>query len=258
MKTLDCESIESTYQSLEAILGIKEIELKGIFGSVDVYTACEQDRKSFTRPTDFLLSYVQKQKSCKTHFDATCWFHCTRTRPDNKYEEGILPLDQTIPHIMDFLFELCRDELTIVQSQFKTTLMNALRLVDTYDARCHGNGGPHALLIREAAIEAAKDSTYWNYFRIPEIVDDICKCCPYGVNLKHKYITNTAPCIVKFIDYRADMYVLRRALIYAYLKYRNLKLLPNSNLCFSAEGIPVPKDRILNVEFLRESEVETV
>ncbi len=67
-------SIESTHKSLEAILGIREVELKGIFGSVDVYAACEQDRKSLTRPTDFLLSYVQKQKSCKTHFDATYWF----------------------------------------------------------------------------------------------------------------------------------------------------------------------------------------
>jgi hypothetical protein len=119
------------------------------------------------------------------------------------------------------------------------------------NARLHG--GPHALLIREAAIEAAEDSLYWNYFKIPEIVDDICNCFPYRVDLRHKFITNTAPCIVKFIDDVADTHTLSMALIYAYHKYRNLDLLPASNCCFPSKGVSIPKDRILKVEFLPES-----
>ena len=62
MKTLDCESIESTYQSLEAILGIKEVELKRIFGSIDVYAAFEKDPESFTSPTEFLAIIRAKAK----------------------------------------------------------------------------------------------------------------------------------------------------------------------------------------------------
>jgi hypothetical protein len=253
MKILDCESIESTYKSLRAILGISKGRLQRFFDDLDVYKSY-----SWQDGPKFLLSYIQENTSCGIDFDATCWFHCTRTRPSNAFEEGILPLNQAIPKILDFLFELCGDELTIDQFQFETTLMNALRSVDTYNARVsspYANGGPNALLIREAAIEAAKDSKdswYVNYFRIPEIVEDICKCCPCGINLSYKFITSTAPCIVKFIDDRADIGPLSRAMIYAYNKYRNHNLLPASNCCFSAKGISVPKDRILKVEFMPE------
>lgn len=259
MKVLDCESIESTYKSLEAILGVKKSRLCQLFDSINVYEEMHEST------SDFLFSYIRDETDCKADFDKTCWFHCTRTLKSNSFKEGILPLKEVIPKIWDFLFDLSEGQLTRKQwadlkrfidySQYHYANLYRMKWADV---KLHG--GPHALLIREDAIGAAKSSTYWNYFEIPEIVDDICYCCvdKCGIDLTHKFITSTVPCIVKFIDYKANIGALRTAMIYAYLKHRNLDLLPDSNLCFSAEGVPVPKEKILNVEFLSDREIKTV
>jgi len=251
MKTLDCESIESTYKSLENILGIKESHLHKLFDSVDVDDSC-----SGIEPTQRLFSYVVRETHCQVDFEATCWFHCTRTWPSNTFDEGLLPLDQVIDKIWDFLFDLTEGQVTSEQwASFRDSMSTSnSHWADLYRMKCDNAKlhGPHALLIRKAAV---KDSSYWNYFEIPEIVDDICKCYP-DKGLRDKFIARTAPCIVKFIDHTSNPNALRVAMIYAYHVHYNLDLLPACNFCFSGEGIPVPKNRILKVKFLSESDTK--
>lgn len=253
MKILDCESIGSTYKSLENILGIKKSRLHKLFDSVKIY----DDSCSDIEPTQRLFSYVIHATHCQSDFDATYWFHCTRTWSSNTFDKGLLPLGQVIDKIWDFLFDLTKGQVTSQQwADFKHSIESSnshgadLYRMKLANAKLHG--GPHALLIREAAIEAAKSSMYWNYFEIPEIVDDIFKCCPYRIDLRHEFVTKTAPCIVKFRDDSAEIGPLRRALIYAYHKHHNLDLLPASNCCFPDEGIQIPNDGSFKVEFLPE------
>ena len=253
MKTLDCESLSSTYKSLEFILGLTKHELQQIFDSTDIPGRVSDSAD----PAKELFSYIERQTHCQAEFDATCWFHCTRTWPSNTFDIGLLPLDQVIDKIWNFLFDLTKGQITSQQwADFKHSIESSnSHWADLYrmklaNAKLHG--GPHALLIREAAIEAAKSSMYWNYFEIPEIVYDISECCPYRIDLKHEFVTKTAPCIVKFRDDRAEIGPLRGALIYVYHKHRNLDLLPASNCCFPGEGIRIPNDGSFKVEFLPE------
>jgi hypothetical protein len=71
MKILDCESLKSTCESLENILGIKESRLHKLFDSMDVY----DDSCTDIEPISRLFSYVVNETHCQVDFDATCWFH---------------------------------------------------------------------------------------------------------------------------------------------------------------------------------------
>ena len=60
MKVLDCESAESTYRSLETILGLKKCDLSQLFELIKVYDAM---RPSYG---DFLLSSILAKTDCDT------------------------------------------------------------------------------------------------------------------------------------------------------------------------------------------------
>ena len=239
MKELDCESIESTYKSLEAILGIKKSDLCQLFDSVEVYG------KTRERYCESLFTYIQRKTDCQAHFDKTCWFHATRTWPDNTYEDGLLPTKQALNKISDFCSELVKRQTTIPE-RIKSS--NPGGDACLHELKCC-NGGPFGFLIREFAF--VPDSMYVNYFDSPEIVEDI--------GLKELYHTKTVPCIVKFHDQRTSTEKLSIALLYAYHDHSDIGLTYGGELAhsFDGENKPVPKDRI-KVEFTTEREIETV
>jgi hypothetical protein len=253
MKILDCESIESTRRSLHSILGIGESRLNALFDSIDISDGSHPG----TEPQRRLMSYVVDATRCQVSFDATCFFHFTRTFRGNTFDEGLLPLDQIIGKIWDFLFRLTEEQVT---SQQWADLRRSIHQSDSNGAHLYTikladpkfHGGPHAFLIRETAIKGIKVGSLWDYFKTPEIVEDICNCCAqrYGIDLTQKFIANTTPCIVKFTDYSAHERNLRWALLYAYQKRRNLDFNPRAPGGFSGDGKPVPKDRIRKVKFL--------
>ena len=257
MKTLDCESIESAYRSLETILGINECGLRELFDSVDSHNG-----EFHKNPGDFLLSHLQQKTGCKTQFGATCWFHVIRTWPDNMFDDGILPLNQAINHIWNFLFALVKGELTSEQWKYlrSSIFTSDYHFADLYkmkrmNAEIHG--GPFAFLVRQIAL--ACDDRYHNYLTIPEIAEDICLYCQhiFKLNLRERYINSTVPCIIKFIDHIPKTNALGTALLYTYNHYQGSGLSEWCNLSFSGQGKPIPKDRILKVEFLRENEIKS-
>jgi hypothetical protein len=255
MKILDCESIKSTYASLETILGVRDSDLHGLFESLDV--RCEQADYE-ENPPAFLLSYVQQRTCCKTEYDATCWFHVTRVQRNNTFEDGILPLGKIVPRIWGFLFELTYGQLTPEQwTGLQTSIWSSnFDSADLYRTKLLSpeiHGGPYAFLIRDIAF--VRKSYYVDYLAIPEIVEDICLYCEhvFKVNLKQRYINNTTPSIIKFLDQKAKAQTLGTALLYAYEKRCDLELSDWCTHSFSGKGRPISKDRILKVEFLDES-----
>ncbi len=231
MKILDCESIESTYKSLEHILGVKKFDLFRLFDSVDVY---KEMRETFR---GFLLSYIQKKTHCKTDFVKTCFFHVTRTWPDNTYEDGLLPTKQAEDKFCNFLSKLDNGQTTIASGGNPTICPVKYAL-----------GGPFGFLIKDIAF--VRDSKYVNYFDIPEIVEDS--------GLKELYQKHTIPCIVKFVDQWTPTTkawkpteALGTALLYAYRDYHNKELAEETELAYSFDGgnVPVPQRNILKIEF---------
>lgn len=255
VKVLDCESIESTYKSLEDILGVKEFDLCQLFDSIAIY---EQMHES---TCNFLFSYIRDKTHCKPHFDKACWFHATRTWPENTYDDGLLPLNQAIDKIWDFLFELAKEQITAQEWRDFRNFMDSgsgnnyayLYRMKLNNAKIHG--GPVAFLVKQIAF--VRNSSYVNYFDCPEIVEDICNNCS-KTNLMKLYQSNTVRCIVKFVDQWAPTTkawtpekALSTALLYVYHDHHGLELDYGGELTytFDGKGTPVPKDRILKVEF---------
>lgn len=251
MKILDCESIESTYKSLEAILGVKRNELQQMFDSLDLDKAWEENYRLFKSRDDLLLSYVKGKTCCKTEFDAICGFHCTRTPPSNTFADGLLPLNQSIDKIWDYLFILVEKQLTTQQwADLRVSISSSdNRFAQQYNLKLeniNAHGGPWAWLIREAGICNPA------YLTIPEIVEDICGYCSNifnKINLRKLYIDNTVPCIVKFVDYRAPTDALSTAIEYVYNRHRNPDELGAPDCGLSVGNVPIPEDQILTVEF---------
>ena len=222
MKILDCESIESTYESLETILGVKKSGICQLFDSIKVY---EEMRES---NSDFLLSRIQEKTNCKTHFDKTCWFHATRTWQDNEYDEGLLPSDQAAPKIADFLCKLVNKPLNI----------------QVHKDKMHEEGlGPLGFLIREIAF--VRNTSFTDFFKSPEIVVDN--------DLEELYKANTVKCIIKFVDQQTTREASSKALLYAYHKHCGRPLddpLDSLTHPFNGKGTPVPKENICRIEFI--------
>ena len=91
MKTLDCETVDSTYASIEEILHIERSLLEDILGDPDLEGTCRKDPARAA--SEILLDAVLKRAGGRTpDFDRTCWFHFTRCHPRNSFSRGLLPL----------------------------------------------------------------------------------------------------------------------------------------------------------------------
>src|SRR5713101_3792408 len=103
MRVLDCESVESTYDSLESILDVKRSDLEAVFDALDIEKFYQENRH-YDKPAEtLLLERVTGLISPTVTFDAVCWFHLTRTNPLNAFEQGILPLGQQITALWKYL-----------------------------------------------------------------------------------------------------------------------------------------------------------
>ena len=77
------------------------------------------------------------------------------------------------------------------------------------------------------------DNRYVDYFKTPEIIEDICSYA--GLCLQDKFTAKTVPFVVKFIVHSPYNKTLHTAVMYSYRKYRRLDLLPACNYCYAAE-----------------------
>jgi len=228
---------------------------------LDLEKIYEQD-PSPSRPSDeFLLSKLFESKGLSmdaVSFDRTCWFHLTRTHPANKFEQGLLPLDRYVDSIWNFLFSLLKGDITkkewndfrhCIETNFPNHFAHLYRLKinDSF------HWGPHAILVKDVAFREQEVGAH-NYFRTPEIVEDICTCFEkkYNMDLSDRFIKNTVPCIVKFCEDEAEFSYLKPALMYLYCVYREYAFSHYCNTCFDGEGKVIGEDKILRVEFLGE------
>ncbi len=168
MKILDCESIDSTYNSLSQILGVERKTLEVFFANLDIEHYC--DKYGLPGPAnEFILSLTAKSLDLdisKSLFDRTCWFHLTRTFPGNKFEQGILPLGEMINSIWDFLFTLIKDKITNKEwldfrFQVENNYPNHLAYLYRLKAKDSFHWGPYAVLVRDIAFVASKIGGYF-------------------------------------------------------------------------------------------------
>lgn len=254
MGMFDCESIESTYTSLNAILGIERGSLDAIFRDLDIESIYKINSFCEIPPDAMLFSLIMERcNSSMSSIEGICWFHLTRVA-GNTFDKGLLPLNMQIDRIWDFLYELTNSTISFAEwSSFKNNLGNN-QSAKLYHLKINNSmyWGPYAMLIRDAAFRPHELGNH-DYLRIPEIIEDICYCFAerFHIDLLESYITNTRPCIVKFFQNNIELTndCIKAAFYYLYNIYHAKEFPDLCNMCFDGGGI-IPKENILRVEFL--------
>jgi hypothetical protein len=139
-----------------------------------------EDNEPNVSPDVFIFSKILEKIKESISFNAACWFHLTRTSPNNKFENGILPLGQVIESIWHFLFKLLENSFTkkewnIFRKEIENNYPN--HFADLYRTKVQKSfhWGPFAVLVRDIAFRPEESGSH-DYFRTPEIIEDICVC----------------------------------------------------------------------------------
>ncbi|PSB24739.1 hypothetical protein C7B82_25340 [Stenomitos frigidus ULC18] len=184
--------------------------------------------------------------------DEVCWFHLTRTRLDSKFQAGILPLGSAIKEIWNTLLEIFEgtdhyDNLLQLRDCGVADHLYNLKVSD----HCHW--GPFAMLIREEAFRANEVGNH-DYLRLPEIIEDICNGYSkvFNFRLHDTVVGSLQPCIVKFVSNKyIGNELFKPILYYLFLTAKGEPLEIESDACFDGEGLEVPVESILKVDFLQ-------
>lgn len=251
MKKLDCETIDSTYESLEQILGTSRSRLESLFEGIDIESFYRNRPHHPQPPEDLVFSEVRKLATLEGEYDRTCWFHLTRILDTNTFEQGILPLGKCLDAIWNLLYSLARKQVSAEEwGEFRSD-MGSHDHAGLYEMKVSDatEWGPYAFLIKDHAFRSKEIGNH-DYLGAPEIVEDICMCFTqkHGFDLLAAFTKKTKPCIVKFFDGpRSDC--VETAIYHLYKAHRREKCSIQCNTCYDAEGVPVAPDRIMKVEF---------
>lgn len=255
MKMLDCHTIDSTYRSLEQILGTSRGRLEALFGGLDI-EAFYQANPHRAEPADQLVFRLVTERLRTTpQCDRVCWFHLTRTSTDARFDRGVEPLGQQLDALWNLLRSVSRLELSAaVWRRFR----KSLRSETSHSAYLYNlktkdqlHWGPYAVLVRALAFRP-KDFFSHDYLGAPEIVEDICACfeARYGHDLLADFQSATTPCIVKFWSDQPRPDCVETAVYYVYCNFRRESYSLECNTCFDGHGQPIPPERILSIEYL--------
>lgn len=244
------------YNSLATITSIPVEKIKTFLSDFDMDNYYTTHQCPY--PGDnVLLTRFKSKYDTSCNFDATCWFHGTRTSKSNKFERGIFPLKEIIDEIWDFLFSLLDNEFTEKDwADFRKGLESDLECQHSRSYRLktkHSfHWGPYAYLIKDILIKAEDITILHDYLKTSEIVEDICLCFKdcYGYNLLERYNQNTKRCIVKFKSCKVDSRYIGDVLWYLYKFLHKEEIGDECGTSFDGKGNKIPKEDILKVEYI--------
>ena len=248
MIVLDCESTDSIYASLEAIAGAKRDEIESFLKTIDL---------SSSPRNHLLLDEFKRTFRTRLAYDATYWFHLTRTTESMSFDQGILPLGDCLDSIFAWLHRLLQDVVSAEQwAEFKKQCPQKAHnwsiAAEDYKRKTENrfHWGPYAILVRDHAFKPEEVDNH-DYFSGPEIIEDICYCFEeiYHINVLNIFLEKTKPCIVKFIHDSTESKYVRAALWHLYAITRGEKCSSYCHDCFDGGAVPVRRDQILSREF---------
>ncbi len=259
MRILDCETKETTYTSLAAILDVDKGAMDAVFEELDI-DRFDKDNPDYPDPPECVVfSRVSRRPLSAVALDGVCWFHLTRIPKSEVFlTSGILPLNLVIDSIWASLYSrvenwLPKEKWAAFRERFTTDDPQAGNSQYLYHMKVTESlhWGPYAILVREIAFMPQVVETH-DYLRTPEIVEDICRGFQeeYKFDLLAEYRAISERCIVKFTDDRPRRECIVTALWYLYASYHNYKPSVDWSTCFDNHGVPVPPGRILRVEWL--------
>jgi hypothetical protein len=257
-KFLDCETQESTYRSLSNLFSCSKEDLMSLLGSInldEIYSAPQNSPNIALN--DYVLQEAINIFKVNPVPEYVYWFHTTRTIPDNKFENGILPLGNSLEIIWQTLFEIFKDT-NHFSNIVKLKSNGVMNFMYKEKSSQSSSWGPFAILVKEIAFKA-KEIGAWDYLCMPEIIDDICNEYKntFGLSIYEDVSKSLKPCIIKFkSSHGINKVYVRSALYYLYACIHNVKLSLDTNACFDANNNKIPLEDIMKIEFIDHGETK--
>ena len=252
---LNCETIDSTYSSFEAILDLPKEKIDQTFDDFDFEKYCTENAYDGKSCGELVFNQFSMNYSDIYIPTEIYWFHGTRALPTIKFEDGIRPLNEIIDQIWDNLFSLASHTVSISQwHAFRSSLESDLpgEIANRYRARINNQDdcGPHGVLVKEFLLRAPELDVV-DYLRSPETIEDICSVFQekFGKDLFYLFNQASKPCIVSFRDSFHGEGALYRAIYYLYSKFKGYELDHNCNTCFSSNPTAIPRCQIVSIEY---------
>jgi hypothetical protein len=246
LTTIDCGSLELALASIAELTNLRTADVVAELMAIS---------------PDTLEWHPDDEISCRAFglddvpvADMVHWYHVSRTWPDFRFEEGILPLVQAEPELWRRLGELASEwvDADWWQNFQKNIGHEGNRADGNYVGRRSLLGkcgdGPYAFLIREVIGESSDEP--YHYVSASETVADICKSfrARTGKDLLTKFSDATEPVIVKFRHPSQHGREFLHAVNYAYCRVHELEVDNHFTLSFHGDGNPVPPSAILSIE----------
>jgi len=253
MKTLDCETYETTLASIAKIYELNETTVIALLESIQ-FTLYDWRKIPFE---DYIFKEFELAIGKNGTADRTIWFHLTRCKSGNMFEDGILPLNLMLPKIHEEVDSLI-DSFTKKEKQKASPKSTFGRGDSQYGLKTSNpiHWGPYAMLMKQVAFVPTLVGNH-DYLEVPEIVEDICNGLDSNTNSKvlAAYKKSTTPCIIKFWVNGLDRRCLVPAVCYLYNNIINEEFSRLCNTCFDAGGVVIPNAQILKIEYLSKKNI---
>ena len=250
LKVIDCENQESAVNSLCGLFRCSSDDLCDQLLQIDIDRTYEQDEPDCP-PDEFLYRRLVLAFGQPDEPQGIYWFHLTRTSPQNRFHEGILPLGMALDSIWEMVLSIFKfsQHFSRLQSMRMHGVSNYHYQLKTPDPF---HWGPFAMLVRDVAFDAKRIGNH-DYLWLPEIIEDICNdyLDKYGVSIHEDVVNALVPCIIKFVARdNNDTGCVGPAINYVYSCIRGEPVSHYANTCFDAGGRVIPPGDILKIEYL--------
>ena len=251
MTALDCESRESTLDSLSVIYGVSASDIKKFLREADLEKHYATTNPQNPCDKELTSLFEQTFDSAPGPIHRVFWFHLTRAKLGAGFVNGILPLSEALDDIWETIFAVFKG--TNHEIELRNLQQNGVP-GHLYDLKV-GNplhGGPYAMLVRESAFRLNEMGSH-DYLRLPEIIDDICngykETC--GHDIHDELSKALVPYIVKFWSNEENGKLhIEPALYYLYCIMQGQELTDIANTCFDGKNSAVPPEQIVKVDAL--------
>ncbi len=173
--------------------------------------------------------------------------------PNSFGERGLLPLDEVLDEIWRTLHQLVAEDLDASEwKEFREWLESDGGAHDGSLYRLKTGAavhfGPHGVFAK--AVLLSPPPPAHDYLGGPEIVEDISRAfeARYSVDLLSRFLENTAPCVVTFVDGTVEPAAANSVFWFAYSMIRDGTLGSNANGGISLHGRQVPASDVVAVE----------
>ncbi len=247
---LDCESGEIALSSIAKGYSCSMNTLEEALLSYDVEMKYEEYK--LKHPSPYELTHYKVIRDLIGQHDAlksVCWFHGTRTSPDNNFSDGILPLNLSLEKVWDMLLQLAPDCFVADKlfEMYKNEVPNRLYKLRTKNC---SHWGPYAIMVRDVAFHATELGQH-DYLRTSELVEDICNAyqASYGEALHSYYDQVLQPKLIKFqSSKRIDLHCINTALGYCYTYVRGIAPDEGAITVLDNEGSVITQEQIMLIE----------